>query len=96
MAVADDTFVGVNESGIKTGFRVYPNPGKGNFNIDVDQPGTLKIYDVAGKLQDTKKVNRRGVVTWNAASLTHGTYIMQYCSVDNKVLGSEQIVVLKN
>lgn len=97
IAVADDTFVGINESETKTGFRVFPNPNRGGFNIEVNQPGTLKIYDVAGNLLDKKEVSDHlSLVEWQPAGLTDGTYIVQFCSLKQTVLGVEQIVVLKN
>lgn len=96
IAVADDTFVGTPENKEKTGFRIYPNPGKGGIHIDTSQPGTLKFFDASGRMVDEKEVGGKASTLWNASQYQEGTYFVRYYSLRNELLGVERVVVLNN
>jgi aminopeptidase N len=97
IAVADDTFVGTMEQKTGTGFRIYPNPNNGSFQIDANQPGTLTLYDATGRFIEQHEVSRSGdVSTWQCDHLSEGTYFVQFRSEEKKILGAERVIVLKN
>lgn len=97
IAVADETFVGLNEKKESPGLHIYPNPGEGAFRIGVNQPGTLKFYDLAGNLLDAIHVQKyQDTVLWDPGTLNEGTYVVRYSSLENELVGVDRIVVIKN
>ena len=61
---------------------IYPNPVKDILNIDLKtQKGSVKIFDLSGKVIKTAEVNKSGAV--DVSKLTKGMYIVEITTNDN-------------
>lgn len=99
LAVCDDSFVGIENNKIKTktGLNIYPNPSKGIFNIDTNQPGTLTIYNIEGKIVDSFQLNNsENHVSWSPDHLNEGTYFVRFYSNGNQLVTSEKLIYIKD
>jgi len=99
LAVCDDSFDDINEntSKTKTGLNVYPNPSNGIFYIDTNQPGTLTLYDLNGKIIDTFILyNRQNHISWSPGNLDEGTYIARFITSNDQIVSTEKLVYIKN
>jgi hypothetical protein len=84
----DWTFVGVSENGIeRRQMLIYPNPSTGDFTLrhsEANGDYTLNIYDVTGRVIDTRTVNfESGEVHFNVA--TRGLYIVTLQNVGGRL-----------
>jgi hypothetical protein len=99
LAVCDDTFVGLKENNtkIKTGLNIYPNPSNGNFYIDTNQPGILTFYDIEGRLLETYHLQgNQNHMQWNTKDLEGGTYFVRFISDDSKMVNSQKLIYNKD
>jgi len=97
LAVCDDTFVGIENSKIKTGLNIFPNPSNGIFYIDTQQPGTLVFYNIEGKIIESLQLNNaQNQLTWSPNQLNEGTYIVRFFSTHNQIISTEKLVYIKN
>jgi len=99
LGVCDDTFVGIKkiEAKIKTGLIIYPNPSNKNFNIDTNQPGTLTIYNIEGKIVDSYILeSAKNHLSWSPGQLNEGTYFVKFFSTQNQIVSSEKLIYLKD
>ena len=97
LAVCDDTFVGVEENKIKTGLNVYPNPSGSGFHIETVYPGTLRFYDVSGKLLESMVVEENnGSYFWKPREEKEGIFFVRYKTADNRTIGVERLIMKKN
>ncbi|MGC5744633.1 endo-beta-N-acetylglucosaminidase H [Chryseobacterium sp. NFX27] len=75
---------------------VYPNPvKKGNdihFTIKDKFAGEITLYDMAGKLVASKKVDRNDMVI-SSQNLSAGTYIYKIHSKDSEVKSSGKVII---
>ena len=79
---------------MKTGFTVYPNPSDSGFNIETEIPGTLKFYDVSGKLLESRVVGRNSNLQfWKPEKSVDNIYFVRYISKDNRNLGVQRLVI---
>jgi aminopeptidase N len=98
IAVCDDTFVGINETGKKndTGLYIFPNPTDGKINIDTSKPGYLKFYDLSGKsLSQSFFVDPSKTFSWDSGQTNEGILIVEFRSLDSVTITTEKIVLLK-
>ncbi|MBC8485598.1 MAG: T9SS type A sorting domain-containing protein [Bacteroidetes bacterium] len=97
IAVCDNTFVGLNKNKAQknTGLKIYPNPSKNYFQIQTGQSGTLKFYDINGKVIDTIEISQnQKQVKWKPAGLSEGTYFVRLLSPEKKTLAVEKIILI--
>src|SRR5690606_34179057 len=66
----------------KNEFRIYPNPAKNSFFIESNEKGIIKIFDLNGKLIQTKK--QISEKTQIDISLPKGMYIVEFESGNSK------------
>lgn len=77
-----DLALATNESAVKTGLKVYPNPAVDVVNVSANREiKAVTVIDLSGK--KVKSIQTKGEV--NVSSLTKGTYILQVFYVDGAV-----------
>ena len=59
----------------KEKLKLYPNPTKNNFTIDLNLKYDYKIFDINGKIVKTKK-NNQGKEKVNCSKFKTGVYIL--------------------
>lgn len=60
----------------QSGFVIYPNPAKNFFSIDINESGSLKIFDLSGRpLIEKGKVNPNEKIQIN---LSNGIYLVEF------------------
>ena len=99
LAVCDDTFVGINEleKSKGSGLYIFPNPSKGKFNIDTNQPGYLNFYDVSGKFLEAYTIDDPAkTFTWETSHLDEGTFLVEFQSLNHETIITEKLVLIKN
>lgn len=79
-------------------FSVYPNPGTGNFTInlpvDYSQNLTLIITDIFGRILAEKQTGNSRQVPVNLNEYSRGIYIIQLWDKQHNILwGSEKIIM---
>ncbi len=85
-------WVGPGSSSLPGGFgltNAYPNPFNNVVNLEytlpLNQTGSLKVYDMTGKLVDTiGNLQGEGTASWNAEGMNSGVYMMKLTS-ENQV-----------
>jgi aminopeptidase N len=98
-AVCDDTFVGLKEfkNNNGSGLLIYPNPSNGKFNIDTNQPGYLKFYDVSGKLLASHRVDDpTKTFIWEPEYPGNGTILIEFQSLNLETIATEKLILKKN
>jgi len=59
------TIVGISENGFEDGLKVYPNPTKGNFSIDLGAPNEntqVFITDITGRLVESRSITQSSIL----------------------------------
>jgi len=85
-----------SETIIKNDGKIYPNPTSGvvTFEQEKDEPRTLKVFDMNGKLLAQKKLlARKSVINMNGYA--SGTYILQIFDSRDRFLEFKRIVIQK-
>jgi hypothetical protein len=59
-----------------SGFKIYPNPNKGNFTVQADKEETLYIYDQLGKLLREIKLNQGNNFSVSLSGFSEGIYLL--------------------
>ena len=63
---------------------VYPNPFNPTtrilYNLEPSQQGTIKIYDIRGKMVFERLIQGSGTIIWDAAGLGSGVYMLKVLS----------------
>jgi len=85
-------WVGPGSSSLPGGFgltNAYPNPFNNVVNLEytlpMNQTGSLKVYDMTGKLVDTiGSLQGEGTASWNAEGKNSGVYMVKLTS-ENQV-----------
>jgi hypothetical protein len=74
--IVNDVFGDINPGvqDISKGISIYPNPSNGQFNINVDSNMTLEVYDITGKLMNTRLLNGASSMQINEA----GMYFLRF------------------
>lgn len=80
----------VEENMIKT-TNIYPNPTNGILTIDTEKQGSVDIYNLAGQMVLTQKIE--GTTVLNIAGYEKGSYLLVV--KDNEGNESRQIIVLQ-
>lgn len=82
--------VGISEMAKNTGLRIYPNPNTGLFVVESEQIEikSVAIFDIAGKLQQSKIEKSEIGITIDISHLSNGLYFLK---VDGKT-----VKVIKN
>jgi len=82
---------------LASSFSIWPNPNNGTFNISLNatnpQPTTIQVYDVAGRLVHTKKIEAQSNVQ-ESISLTKaqaGVYFVRVSDKNNSI--TKKIIV---
>ena len=99
IAVCDDTFVGTYEvkKNSGTGLIIFPNPSNGSFNIKTDQPGSLRFYDISGKILISHLIsNPTESFIFETHHLDEGTYLVEFQSVNHEILATEKLILIRN
>ncbi len=84
--------------GTNTIVKVYPNPNNGNmeceYNVKSTDTGTIKIYDLTGKLMEEYKLNSNNNTLTLTTNLSNGIYLYQII-VNDKIVKSDKLVIIK-
>ncbi len=84
----------------RKGSYLYPNPNNGVMQLDYQltatDVGLLKIMDLEGKLIASYPLdNTKTIMNINQSALTNGVYLYQVL-VNNQVINSNKLVIIKN
>jgi hypothetical protein len=67
------TGVGINENSFSNSpLKLYPNPNNGNFNIELDRPSKVSIYNTLGDLVYDHEFSEAGNFQINLSDLAKG------------------------
>src|SRR5690606_25186581 len=77
----------------KENLRLYPNPGKGTYFIEMSEetPETILIYDLNGKLLASPELSHRGKQAAFTLNLPAGVYIYRV-KAENGILHSGKLM----
>jgi len=76
------TGVGINENSFSNSIlKLYPNPANGIFNIEIEKPGKLKIYNTLGALVYETNFTEAGNFKIDIAHLANGIYHVKTQSI---------------
>ncbi|TFH39690.1 MAG: T9SS type A sorting domain-containing protein [Bacteroidia bacterium] len=80
-----------------TGIMVFPNPGKGIFNIKTGHAGMLKaeIYNLTGTVLVSGIIIQGPDFTLNLSDLPPGLYILSIRSDDRRLSGYQRVIISK-
>ncbi len=76
------------------GLSVYPNPSDGRITFDYNQPFekiTLSVYDITGKLLDTRLLRNANKASVDFSNLQKGMYILKI-RIDEKEVNSKLLI----
>lgn len=79
---------GLKENNNAVGFKVYPNPAKGEISVQTESFGKAEIYNITGQ-----KLMESNVNTFNVSALSQGVYLLKVCDVDGN--SETQRIVVK-
>lgn len=73
---------------------VYPNPNNGQFTIksDVNEKGTLELFNLSGQLVYTQEIDNLTEKTIDVKNLTPGVYTLTITSGEKKFSGNLNII----
>lgn len=72
------TGVGINENSLSNSLlKLYPNPTNGNFNVELDKPCKLKIYNALGSLVYENEFIAAGNFQIDISDLLNGIYTIK-------------------
>lgn len=87
------TGVGINENSFSSSLlKPYPNPNNGNFNIELDKPCKVTIYNTLGDLVYDHEFSEAGNFQINLSDLANGIFTVK---ADNEQ-GSSYFKIIKN
>jgi hypothetical protein len=91
--------VGINENGWGTQINLYPNPNDGNLKLEFKDPEnnplSIEITDVAGKLVHTQKPKLTGGISDLALDLSNGIYMMHIINIKSQERIIKKLVIQK-
>ena len=99
--VTRSLFVSINntpltgtENHSQTGFNLSPNPGKGEFNVEVVTKGrfSLKLTDLSGKTIWDKKEEGNQTYHIDLKSKPEGIYLLRLTEADTGIIHTEKII----
>ena len=64
---------------------LYPSPAKSYFNFKSTVAGTLQVYNMAGLLMTTEKLEAKEVGTYSTYKYTKGIYIAKFTDISGNV-----------
>jgi Secretion system C-terminal sorting domain/Bacterial pre-peptidase C-terminal domain/Fibronectin type III domain len=76
-------------------FRVYPNPVENSINLNViglQKTGTVRVFDVMGRVVSSAAVVKNGNNRIDAASLKAGVYFIKIIDNNGKLLHQEKLI----
>ncbi|MCP4123155.1 MAG: T9SS type A sorting domain-containing protein, partial [Bacteroidetes bacterium] len=88
--------IGINEINKQHYMRAYPNPVSGSFTVEIDglnqvpEP-VLDIYDIAGKIIDSRPAEERMQLSVN--HLSSGLYMLQLVGNDRQTYATRKLVI---
>ncbi|MEO6305730.1 MAG: T9SS type A sorting domain-containing protein [Bacteroidia bacterium] len=72
------TGIGMNENSVSTGsLKIYPNPTNTNFNIQIEKPSKLNIYNAVGALIYESEFKEAGNFQIDISKLVKGIYYVK-------------------
>ena len=79
-----DQFLGIEEREISPWSKIYPNPANDEIRLEFNSPqsGEVKLYDTAGQLKKSQRLNQMSAVSLDLSTLSPGMYIV--CLNDHK------------
>jgi hypothetical protein len=83
------------ELGIRPALRIFPNPTRGNANINIDNPSQqhkIDLLDVRGSL--LQSINMKGNNRLTLPALQPGTYIIRLSGTTDQQISLQRLVVL--
>lgn len=91
--VTVDTLITITTTGVKDVYnvndiKVYPNPSTGDFNVAVDNPVALVIYDMTGHIVYSANVTDKTTI-----HLSQGMYICTTTNVTTNVVRSAKVLI---
>lgn len=89
---------GINDLTKDEQFVIFPNPASDILNVrinnDQDENYTLTILDLSGQVIIQFAINT-GTTIHEIKNLSSGLYIIQLCNLDNRILSTSKISILK-
>ncbi len=97
LAVWDKQIVSVEELSQESLYRVYPNPARGEINIEFSRRGKYEIviYDSLGTRIDMFKVHGKKQTWKSSEKFKSGNVVLMHIKQGDTMLGTEKIIILK-
>ncbi|MEJ2593908.1 MAG: T9SS type A sorting domain-containing protein [bacterium] len=97
LAVWDKQIVSVEGFSPESLYRIYPNPAKGEINIEFSHRGKYEIviYDSLGTRIDMVKVHGKKQTWKSGEKFKSGNMVMMHIKQGNSTLGTEKVIILK-
>jgi uncharacterized delta-60 repeat protein len=83
IARLNNTLLSVNDSEFISTLKVFPNPTKDFFNINIEDNASFEIYNISGKLLDNKAISS-GNSLIDISSYNTGIYIAKITNENNQ------------
>ncbi|MBS4064789.1 MAG: T9SS type A sorting domain-containing protein [Chitinophagaceae bacterium] len=95
-----DVITGISRLSLENGISIYPNPARNEFIIKFNNnntPAAVELYDVSGKLVKTERVNATisSPLRVDVKGLSTGTYLIKIWNAKQKLIGTEQLIVVE-
>ncbi|MCX6232814.1 MAG: M1 family aminopeptidase [Bacteroidetes bacterium] len=79
---------------------LFPNPNNGEFNIrlnNINEDIIVKLYTQNGALIDSFAVSKKNIYQYRSKTkLKAGNYLIQFSTLNGKIIDNEQLVVIKD
>ncbi len=93
MTIEVDYPTGVSENQSDNNIKIWPNPGKHYFNIDLGKPSDaeIKVYNLSGRLVHHSRTNNEQIKRITTEEMTSGSYIIRI-SNNNEIYNRKLII----
>lgn len=91
-AVVAQTNLTVADNQFSSKLSVYPNPSNGVFNIEIEDNGSIQVYDLVGKQIMNKNI-QSGNSTINLSSFSQGIYFLK---ITNDLNQTKTVKIIKD
>lgn len=94
-----DVITGVSRLSLENGISIYPNPAKAEFVVKFNAgnaPSVIEVFDVSGKLMKKERViTTTAPLRIDIKGLQTGTYLIKIWNGKQKLIGTEQLIVVE-